>query len=137
MTTVGQLVFSGILIGSIYALMSIGLTLIFGVLRVVNFAHGEFLMIAMYAAWAMTRYLGLDPYLAAVAIVPGMFLFGMLVHNVALMLLSADLRDVPPLNGGRSWTFGPLYAKPELVIGFAVAVICTLALRWMLRATYL
>ena len=84
MTTVAQLVFSGILIGSIYALMSIGLTLIFGVLRVVNFAHGEFLMIAMYAAWAMTRYLGLDPYLAAVAIVPGMFLFGMLVHRLII-----------------------------------------------------
>ena len=62
MTTVGQLVFSGILIGGIYALMSIGLTLIFGVLRVVNFAHGEFLMLAMYGAWAMTRFLGLNPY---------------------------------------------------------------------------
>ena len=49
MTTVGQLVLSGLLIGGIYALMSIGLTLIFGVLRIVNFAHGEFLMIAMYA----------------------------------------------------------------------------------------
>jgi branched-chain amino acid transport system permease protein len=53
------------------------------------------------------------------------------------MLLSADLRDVPPLIGGRSWTFGPLYARPELVIGFGVAVACTLALRWMLQATYL
>ena len=52
MTTIGQLVFSGLLIGSIYALMSMGLTLIFGVLRVVNFAHGEFLMFGMYAAWA-------------------------------------------------------------------------------------
>ena len=62
MTTVGQLVFSGILIGSIYALMSVGLTLIFGVLRVVNFAHGEFLMLAMYGAWAITRFLGLNPY---------------------------------------------------------------------------
>ena len=62
MTTVGQLVLSGLLIGGIYALMSIGLTLIFGVLRIVNFAHGEFLMIAMYGAWAMTRYLGLNPY---------------------------------------------------------------------------
>ena len=52
---------SGLLIGGIYALMSIGLTLIFGVLRVVNFAHGEFLMLAMYGAWAMTKYLGLNP----------------------------------------------------------------------------
>jgi branched-chain amino acid transport system permease protein len=164
MTTVGQLVFSGILIGSIYALMSIGLTLIFGVLRIVNFAHGEFLMLAMYGAWAITHYLGLNPYIAIVAIVPGMFLFGLLIHrtivepaldkphlvivfatmglsilmqNVALMAMSADLWDVPPLLGGRSFAIGPFYAKPELLIGFAVAVACTLALRWMLKATYL
>ena len=164
MTTVGQLVLSGILIGGIYALMSIGLTLVFGVLRVVNFAHGEFLMVAMYGAWAATRLLGLNPYVAIVAVVPAMFLFGMLVHwlivspalakphlvvvfatmglsilmqNVGLMLASADLLDVPPLLGGRSWTIGPFYAKPELVIGFAVAVVCTLGLRWMLQASYL
>ena len=164
MTTVGQLLFSGLLIGSIYALMSIGLTLIFGVLRVVNFAHGEFLMLAMYGAWAITHFLGLNPYVAIVAIVPGMFLFGIVVHrlmiapaldkphlvvvfvtmglsivmqNVALMFMSADLWDVPPLLGGRSFTFGPFYAKPELVIGFAVAVASTFALRWLLKTTYL
>src|SRR3954467_11708939 len=122
MITVGQLVFSGILIGSVYALMSIGLTLIFGVLRIVNFAHGEFLMMAMYGAWAMTKFLGLNPFVAVIAVVPAMFLFGLLVHwliispaldkphlvvvfatmalsilmqNVALMLFSADLFDVP------------------------------------------
>jgi branched-chain amino acid transport system permease protein len=164
MTTVGQLIFSGMLIGSIYALMSIGLTLIFGVLRIVNFAHGEFLMIAMYGAWAMTKYLGLNPYIAIVAVVPAMFLLGALIHrliitpgldkphlvlvfatmalsilmqNVALMLFSADLFDVPPLLAGRSFTIGPFYAKPELLIGFAVSVACTLALRFMLKASYL
>jgi branched-chain amino acid transport system permease protein len=164
MTTVGQLIFSGMLIGSIYALMSIGLTLIFGVLRIVNFAHGEFLMVAMYGAWAMTKFLGLNPYVAMVAVVPAMFLFGVLIHrliitpgidkphlvlvfatmalsilmqNLALMAFSADLFDVPPLLGGRSFTIGPFYAKPELLIGFAVAVACTLSLRFMLKASYL
>lgn len=164
LTTIGQLVLSGILIGSIYALMSVGLTLIFGVLRVVNFAHGEFLMMAMYGAWLGTRYLGLNPYAAAFAVVPAMFLFGMIVHrliispsldkphlvavfatmglsilmqNIALMLASADLWDVPPMLGGRSFTFGPFFAKPELVIGFAVAIVVTLALRWTLKTTYL
>jgi branched-chain amino acid transport system permease protein len=164
MTTVAQLVLSGILIGSIYALMSVGLTLVFGVLRVVNFAHGEFLMVAMYGAWAATRVFGFNPYFAILAVVPAMFLLGLLVHrlivvpaldkphlvvvfatmglsilmqNVALMLMSADLFDVPPLFGGRSWTLGPLYAKPELVIGFVVALACTIALRWTLASTYL
>jgi branched-chain amino acid transport system permease protein len=164
MTTIGQLIFSGLLIGSIYALMSIGLTLIFGVLRIVNFAHGEFLMIAMYGAWAMTKLLGLNPYFAIIVIVPAMFLFGVLVHrliimpgldkphlvlvfatmglsiliqNVALMAFSADLFDVPPLLGGRSFSIGPFYAKPELLIGFGVAVACTIGLRITLKASYL
>ena len=164
LTTIGQLVLSGVLIGSIYALMSVGLTVIFGVLRIVNFAHGEFLMMAMYGAWLGTRYLGLNPYAAAFAVVPAMFLFGMIVHrliispsldkphlvvvfatmglsilmqNIALMLASADLWDVPPMLGGRSFTFGPFFAKPELLIGFAVAIVVTLGLRWMLKGTYL
>ncbi|HVY58839.1 MAG TPA: branched-chain amino acid ABC transporter permease [Xanthobacteraceae bacterium] len=164
MTTIGQLVLSGVLIGSVYALMSLGLTLIFGVLRVVNFAHGEFLMVAMYGAWAMTKFLGLNPYVAVVVVVPAMFLFGIgvyrlmigpaldkphlvvvfatmglsiLMQNVALMLLSADLRDIPPVLGGGSLRIGPFYAKPELVVGFAVALVCSLLLRWVLKTTYL
>jgi branched-chain amino acid transport system permease protein len=164
MTTFGQLVLSGLLVGSIYALMSMGLTLIFGVLRIVNFAHGEFLMIAMYGAWAMTVFLGLNPYVAILAIVPAMILFGMAVHqliispgvdkphlvlvfatmglsillqNVALMLFSADLFDVPPMFGGRSIVVGPFFFKVELLIGFLIAVICTLGLRWAINSTYL
>ena len=44
---------------------------------------------------------------------------------------------MPPVLGGRSFTIGPFYAKPELLIGFAAAVACTIALRFMLQATYL
>jgi branched-chain amino acid transport system permease protein len=163
MATLGQLVLSGIFIGGIYALMSMGLTLIFGVLRVVNFAHGEFLMLAMYGAWAMTRLLGLNPYLAAIAIVPAMFLFGAIVHqlivrraldkphlvvvfatmglsifmqNVALMVMTADLWDVPPIFS-RSVEVGPFYFKAELLVGFAVTIACTAILQWLIRTTYL
>jgi branched-chain amino acid transport system permease protein len=163
MNALGQLVLSGILIGSIYALMSIGLTLIFGVLRVVNFAHGEFLMIAMYGAWGVTHLFGLNPYIAVIAVVPAMFLFGALVYrliinpaldkphlvvvfatmglsiflqNVALMLMTADLLDVPPVFS-RSITVGPFYFKVELLLGFLVTVVCTVGLQWMIRTTYL
>jgi branched-chain amino acid transport system permease protein len=163
MATLGQLVLSGIFIGGIYALMSMGLTLIFGVLRIVNFAHGEFLMLAMYGAWAMTRLLGLNPYLAAIAIVPAMFLFGAIVHqlivrraldkphlvvvfatmglsifmqNVALMVMTADLWDVPPIFS-RSVEVGPFYFKAELLVGFAVTIACTAILQWLIRTTYL
>ncbi len=164
MTTFGQLVLSGLLIGGIYALMSMGLTLIFGVLRVVNFAHGEFLMVAMYGVWAMTALLGLNPYVAILAVVPAMFVFGALIHrltiatgvdkphlvlvfatmglsilmqNVALMLFSADLFDVPPMFGGRSIAIGPLFFRVELLLGFLIAVLATLGLRWVIRSTYL
>ena len=163
MTTFSQLVLSGMLIGSIYALMSMGLTLIFGVLRVVNFAHGEFFMFGMYGAWAVTRLLGLNPYLAAIAVVPAMFLFGAIVHqiiirpsldkphlvvvfatmglsilmqNVALMVMTADLWDVPPMFGS-SVHIGPFYFKAELLLGFAITILCTLALQWMIRSTFL
>jgi branched-chain amino acid transport system permease protein len=163
MSTFGQLVFSGIFIGGIYALMSMGLTLIFGVLRIVNFAHGEFLMLGMYGAWAVTRLLGLNPYVAALAVVPAMFLFGAIVHqlivrpgldkphlvvvfatmglsifmqNVALMIMTADLWDVPPIFN-QSVVIGPFYFKSELLLGFAVTIVCTLFLQWLIRATYL
>jgi branched-chain amino acid transport system permease protein len=163
MSTLGQLVISGVLIGGIYALMSIGLTLIFGVLRIVNFAHGEFLMVAMYGAWAITRLLGLNPYVAAIAVVPAMFLFGAIVYrliidpaldkphlvvvfatmalsifmqNVALMMMTADLMDVPPIFS-RSITIGPIYIKVELLLGFIITILCTVALQWMIKTTYL
>ena len=67
---------------------------------------------------------GLDkPHLVVVFATMGL---SILMQNVALMMFSADLFDVPPLLGGRSFTIGPFYAKPELLIGFAVAVACTL-----------
>jgi branched-chain amino acid transport system permease protein len=163
MSTFVQLVLSGILVGSLYALMSIGLTLIFGVLRIVNFAHGEFLMIAMYGAWAFVRLFGLNPYIASVAIVPAMFLFGAVVYwliinpaldkphlvvvfatmalsiflqNVALMAMTADLRDIPPIFN-RSIVIGSIHLKVELLLGFLITLLCTFALQWMIRKTYL
>jgi branched-chain amino acid transport system permease protein len=163
MSTLLQLVLSGILIGSVYALMSIGLTLIFGVLRIVNFAHGEFLMIAMYGAWAFSKLFGLNPYIAALAIVPAMFLFGAVVYrlvispaldkphlvvvfatmalsiflqNAALMAMTADLRDIPPIFS-RSITVGAIHLKVELLLGFLITILCTSGLQWIIRKTML
>ncbi len=72
---IAQLVASGLLIGGIYALVAIGLNLVFGVLRIINFAHGEYLMIAMYGAYWLWR-LGVDPYVAIILLVPAMAIFG-------------------------------------------------------------
>jgi branched-chain amino acid transport system permease protein len=93
-TAILQLIINGLLLGGIYALISIGLTLIFGVLEIVNFAHGEFLMLAMYAAYFLFQLYGVDPYLSLVIILPLFFLIGVAVQRVTIQpILSA-----PPLN---------------------------------------
>ena len=88
---VAQLGVSTILLGGIYALIAVGLTLIFGIMRVVNFAHGEFLMLGMFGAWWLSAALHLDPLLALVPIGLVMYGFGMLVYQ----LLTLFLREEP------------------------------------------
>ena len=70
----------GLLLGGIYALVSVGLNLIFGVIRIINFAQGEFVMLGMYGAYTCYTFLGLDPYVALVLVVPILGLLGMLVY---------------------------------------------------------
>ncbi len=71
---------SGILLGGIYALASIGLTLVFGVMKIVNFAHGEFFMIAMYLTYWLFHYFHIDPYLGTLICVPVVFLLGIVTY---------------------------------------------------------
>jgi branched-chain amino acid transport system permease protein len=78
--TVIQVLLSGLLMGLIYALMAAGLSLIFGLMDVVNFAHGEFLMIAMYLMFGLVLFTGLDPLLLAPVVTAGLFLFGAAVY---------------------------------------------------------
>src|SRR5262249_20223625 len=80
MSTMLQLLVSGSRLARIYAVMSIGLTLIFGVLKIVNFAHGEFLMLAMYVAWAIVSSTGITTYTAMAVVTPLLFGFGLLVY---------------------------------------------------------
>ena len=164
MSTVVQLLVSGIMLGGIYAVMSIGLTLIFGVLKIVNFAHGEFLMLAMYVAWAIVSATGITTYAAMAIVTPLLFGFGLLVYllivrpgiakphlvvvfatmglsiamqNLALVAMTADLRDVPPLFGGTPIKVGPLYFRVELLVGFLISIAITLALMIFVKRTYI
>lgn len=74
-TVIGSAI-SGVFLGAIYALVALGLTLIYGVLHIINFAHGSLLMLAMYAVFFLWHLFGIDPYLAMLIVVPGGFLFG-------------------------------------------------------------
>ena len=78
--TIIQSLASGLLMGLLYGLISVGLALIFGLMDVVNFAHGEFLMIAMYATFFLFAFFALDPLLSAPLVAAALFLFGAVVY---------------------------------------------------------
>ena len=113
LTIFTQLLISGILLGGIYALSSIGLTLIFGVMKIVNFAHGEYLMLAMYATFWLFTLTGIDPYLSIFVVGPIMFALGwvsyrfLVRHTIGKSLFwSADFR-----------TISLEYARSPIIIG--------------------
>jgi branched-chain amino acid transport system permease protein len=159
-----QVAVSGILLGGVYALISIGLTLIFGVLRVVNFAHGEFLMIAMYASFWLFHQYGLDPYVSIPVVVALLFVVGViamllvirpilraspsmqiaatvglstLLQNLALVTLSANYRSVETKLSRMVLSIGPLVMGVSRLVAFLVALAITGLLFLFLQRTYL
>jgi branched-chain amino acid transport system permease protein len=160
----GQIVVSGLLLGGIYALVSVGLTLVFGVIRLVNFAHGEFLMLAMYLTYFLFQYLGLDPLLAMLVVAPALFVFGVIVErtvivptlnaphvvqvfatlgvslvmqNLALFFWSANFRSVTTWYSTATFTAGPVLVSVPRLVAFAVAFAIALVLYVFLRTTWL
>ena len=86
-----QLVINGLLLGGAYTIISLGLTLIFGVVRVVNFAHGEFLMIGMYMVYLIAAHFGVHPYAGLIPVAVILFALGALTQKGIIQpLLHAD-----------------------------------------------
>lgn len=85
---------NGVLMGSIYGLTALGLTIVFGVLKVINFAHGSLLMVAMYAAFWTVTLTGIHPYLSLIVVVPFMFLFGYYLQDIIIKPIFKAERDV-------------------------------------------
>ena len=79
-----NVVISGVLTGLVYGLMALGLSVIFGVVRVVNFAHGEMMTIAMYAATVLFAALKLDPFLCMLPVAAAFFVFGYLLQSALI-----------------------------------------------------
>ncbi len=159
-----QVAVSGILLGGVYALISIGLTLIFGVLRVVNFAHGEFLMVAMYASFWLYRLYGLDPYASILLVVVLLFLVGLVVEflvirpilkasssmqiaatvglsillqNLALVSMTANYQSVQTQLSRAVISVGPLVLGVSRLLAFLVALAITGILFLFLQKSYL
>jgi len=147
--TVAQAVINGLLIGGIYALVSIGVTLIFGVVKIVNFAQGEFVMIGMYISFFLANQFGIDPLLSLVQHflirrvlgpndMPQIFLtfaLSLLLLNLALMLFSANYRTVHTSYSDEAFHVGGLYIPVAKLIAFVVAMVLSGALWVFLHTT--
>jgi branched-chain amino acid transport system permease protein len=92
-----QAVALGVLIGGIYALMASGLTLIFGVLRIINIAQGAFLILVATATWWLWRVVGIDPILAAVITTPLMFGLGWLIYRFVITRIRGQAQSMSVL----------------------------------------
>ena len=159
-----QLLINGIMLGSMYAIISVGLTLIFGVVRVVNFAHGEFLMVGMYAVYLLFAKLGVHPYVAAVPVVILLFLTGVLIQrfiiqpllnadehiqifatvglstalvNLALMIFGADLYSVSAPDLRQSLRMGSYTVLVGQVVMFAASLALVIGLHAFMQTTAL
>jgi branched-chain amino acid transport system permease protein len=89
-------IIQGVLLGGLYALFAAGLSLIFGIMRLVNLAHGDLIVLAAFAILALTSWFGFDPFLAALLAMPAMFAAGFALQHVLLnRTLGRDL--LPPL----------------------------------------
>ena len=159
---VGQVVISGLLAGALYSMVALGLALIFGVMRVINVAHGTILMLGAYTTFWWFQLLGINPYLSLLVSMPLMFLLGVflqrsMVHrvvdapelssllltfgisialvNVTQYAFSSDVRSVEFLTG--SFLVGPLALSKSRLISFAFAVGLTLFAFWFLQKTKL
>ena len=159
---VAQAVINGLLIGGIYALVSIGVTLIFGVIKIVNFAQGEFVMIGMYISFFLATQFGIDPIVSLIVSMPVLFVVGVLIQhflirrvlglndlpqifltfalsllilNLALMLLTANYRTVHTWYSDEALHLGGLYIPVAKLIAFVLAMVLSGLLWVFLHAT--
>ena len=89
MTALFNVLVAGLLLGGTYALVAVGLNLVFGVVRVINFAHGELVMLGMYGAYVAYQ-LGLDPYLSVLIVAPLMALLGLAIQRLLIQPLQTE-----------------------------------------------
>ncbi len=150
-----QSLLSGILVGGVYALIGIGLTIIFGVMRVINFAHGELLMLGMYLTWIVFTRWHVDPYLSIVLTAPLLFLWGaflqkvfinrvldalpqnqilltiglgLVMSNAVMLAYTSDYRIITTSYSSSSFTVAGLSVSEPLLISFVITAVITVAL---------
>ncbi len=164
----GQTLIGGLLVGSLYGLAALGLSLVFGVLKILNVAHGELIMLGGYTAFWLFSAAGLDPFLGLLLVIlilsgvgwalhRGLFRrivefdeesriknslligFGLtlLLHNLAIVLWTADDRAITTAYSTAAWTAFGLRFPVVRMVGFAVSLAAVIIVEWFLERTTL
>ena len=155
-------VLNGLTTGAVYALIALGLTLIYGVLHIINFAHGAALMVALYGVYLLKTHLGIDPYLALPIMVPAMFVLGyalqrgiinrashgkdenillvtlglsIVLENLALMLFKSDTRSIETAYTLSTVQIGPAFIALPKLVAFAGALVASAVLLLLVTRT--
>lgn len=154
----------GIMLGGLYALIALGLSLIFGVMRLINLAHGDLVILSSYIAYALITYLGVDPLIGLVVSIPFMFVLGFVIQKyllgrgfaisseapliiafgISLVLQNLNQIMWTPLSRGintpysaLSFFIGDRQLPVTYLLDFGAGIVVMLALRLFLTRTYL
>jgi len=157
-----QVIVNGILTGGLYALIAVGLTLIFGVMRVINFVHGETLMLGSYLTYFLFTLLGIDPFISLPLAIFALFVLGvaiqhffinpvldtphlnqilltfglvLIIQNLALILWSGNYISMTTRYSAISLKFGPLSVGLTRFLGLVIAIFLTILLTVVLKRT--
>ncbi|MCG2593748.1 branched-chain amino acid ABC transporter permease [Ramlibacter sp. XY19] len=155
-------VLNGLTTGAVYALVALGLTLIYGVLHIINFAHGAALMMALYGVYFLKQALGLDPYLALLPMVALMFAAGyglqrlvvnrashgkdenillvtlgisIVLENLALLAFRSDTRTIDTAYTLTTVPIGPAMIALPKIVAFFGALVVSAVLLWIVKRT--
>jgi branched-chain amino acid transport system permease protein len=155
MDLLAQILVNGILLGGLYAVMALGLALVWGVLNIVNLAHGAFIMLGAYASWYLYTGAHVDPFLGLPITAVLMFCVGYALQRgllnlvvrapmfntllitfglevvltyLAQLAFSADFRTINPPYAGNSWQLGPVTLPVARFAAFLVAIVLTLGM---------
>jgi branched-chain amino acid transport system permease protein len=157
-----QVIVNGILTGGLYALIAVGLTLIFGVMRVINFTHGETLMLGSYLTYFLFTLFGIDPFISLPLAIFALFMLGvaiqrfvinpvldaphlnqilltfglvLIIQNLALILWSGNYISMTTRYSAISLKFGPLRVGLTRLLGLVIAISLTILLTLVLKRT--
>ena len=159
----GQIIINGLMNGFVYALVAVGLTLTWGVMDIVNFAHGEMLLWGMYAAFWIWCLVGLDPVLSLPVVMLLIFAMGVLLYllvirrvlnappltallatfglsmvlkNLTQFFWTANYKNITnPLVGSASFNIGGIYIRHDYILAAAGSLLLTFAVIWFMNRT--